>query len=168
MNQNYHLGYTLIELIAVIIILGIIAASAVGRFADQDSFASRLDFDEWRSALRFAQAVALSRANADTVLEIRFNRVEEQWGYSLFGDADEIYPEVSRTQERTVTSSTSDFSSACTSLTSVSYPFSVYFNPQGNRADNSGASVSANLRLCIGDFELCIDPSGYTYDGACI
>ena len=53
-------GYTAIELVLVIVILGILGAVAAPRFFDNDAFSERAFFDEVGTALRYAQKVAVA------------------------------------------------------------------------------------------------------------
>ena len=53
-------GFSLVELITVIVLLGILGITAFGRFADQQAFAVRGFFDDTVSAVRFAQKFAIS------------------------------------------------------------------------------------------------------------
>lgn len=59
--RNYHnSGFSLIELITVIILLGILSVVVFGRLGNQDVFAARGFFDDTVTATRFAQKLAIS------------------------------------------------------------------------------------------------------------
>ena len=53
-------GFSLIELLAVIILLGILSVFAMGRLFDQNQFAARGFFDDTVAAVQFAQKLAVS------------------------------------------------------------------------------------------------------------
>jgi len=54
-------GFTLIELVAIIIILGIISMVAIPRFAGRNAFDSRAFSDEVKATLKLAQKLAISQ-----------------------------------------------------------------------------------------------------------
>lgn len=53
-------GFSLIELIAVLLLLGILSVFALGRLASPDQFAVKGFFDDTVTAVRFAQKLAVS------------------------------------------------------------------------------------------------------------
>lgn len=60
-NPRAVRGFTVVELITTIVILGILAAMAAPRFFDRDSFENRGFYDQVISALRYAQKAAIAQ-----------------------------------------------------------------------------------------------------------
>lgn len=63
-------GFSLIELIAVIVIMGVISFMAVPRFANSDAAAVQSARDQAFSAFFSAQQLAMSRSSADNPIEL--------------------------------------------------------------------------------------------------
>lgn len=57
----YQRGFTLVELITIMVILGILAAMAAPRFFDRNVFDSRGFYDQVVSTLRYAQKAAIAQ-----------------------------------------------------------------------------------------------------------
>jgi len=60
-NAKEQKGFTLVELIAVLVIVGILAVAAVPRFFDSNVFQARGAADQVTAALRYGQKVAIAQ-----------------------------------------------------------------------------------------------------------
>ncbi len=75
-NKNQTSGFSIFELVIVIVLLGIMSVYALSSFFDQDEIAARGFFDDTVNAVRFAQKLAIS-----TGCDVRVSTVAA--GYSL-------------------------------------------------------------------------------------
>ena len=75
-NKNHISGFSILELVIVIILLGILSVYALSSFFDQDEIAARGFFDDTVNAVRFAQKLAIS-----TGCDVRVTTVAS--GYTL-------------------------------------------------------------------------------------
>lgn len=57
---QHNSGFSLIEMVTVLLLLGILGVVALGRFSGTDAFAARGFFDDTVTAVRFAQKLAIS------------------------------------------------------------------------------------------------------------
>jgi MSHA pilin protein MshC len=62
-------GFTLVELVAVLIITSVLALVALPRFYDPKTFDARINFDQAQSVLRYAQKIAIAQ-NRDVYVRL--------------------------------------------------------------------------------------------------
>jgi len=67
-------GFTMVELIVVLILVSILAAAAIGRFIDRQAFDVPAYAEQVRAMLRFAQKAAVAR-NRDVYVRFEDNRI---------------------------------------------------------------------------------------------
>jgi MSHA pilin protein MshC len=60
-NMRRELGFTIVELVAVLVIAGIISAIAAPRFIGTDAFEARGSYGTFMAALRYAQKTAIAQ-----------------------------------------------------------------------------------------------------------
>lgn len=68
-NQDHELirGFTLVELIMTVVIVGVIAVAAAPRFFNNNVFQERGTADQIRAALRYGQKIAVAQRRQITV-----------------------------------------------------------------------------------------------------
>ena len=163
-------GFTLIELIMVIIVLSILSAVGVGLFSSSEQYTTRLAADKWLTVLRSAQRLALLKQSNTLVLNVNIAQSAQAWDVGIRQGATDLNRFAVERENITVRSSTSDFTSACNSLPAVAFPLTLYFDGYGNATNASRVPLSTNLRLCFSgqtQSEICMAPSGYIYEGSC-
>ena len=60
MNQYRQTGFTLVELVMVIVLLGTLSAVVLPKFFEKNTFAERAFFDDTLNAVRYAQKLAVA------------------------------------------------------------------------------------------------------------
>jgi MSHA pilin protein MshC len=163
-------GFTLIELIVVMILISILSALGIGLLSGTDQYSARLASDRWLAGLRLAQRLALQKQNSANLVAITVSDSAALWTMSIDQGAinlSDFEIEKERLQVRT---STTEFAAACATLPLLILPFTLNFDGYGNSVSAARVQSATNRRLCfVGaqTMELCISPSGYTYEGLC-
>lgn len=132
-------GFTLVELITVIVILGLLSVTVLPRFLQTDSFQSRTVQDKLISAARQAQQLAMSKAVSANVQLITDNSSKRiRISYSEGG------PQTIDTDIPSATSITNQ---------------TLTYNKRGDLSGGSAVNISING----GERTVRIESSGYAH-----
>lgn len=170
-------GFTIIEMIVVIVTISIISVVVMSRLSDANSFNGILLRDQIISLARVAQQSSLGRD--DVELTITPNpagsnvTIESKAGVLVIESATTSLQSLSLTGDVNTTASCSG--GGANTLTN-SAPMRIAIEVLGDLGDSgvvgSGypSSVSSAVRICINDdpaISVCISPAGFAYIGDC-
>jgi type II secretory pathway pseudopilin PulG len=162
-------GFTVVELIATIILLSILGVVAMSRMVSPDLFAPAIVTQALVAETRFAQQVATSRH--DAVVTLTVDRVGGDWRFQVDTDVDGVVRTELVVAEDTTVQATSG---AADGAIGGGATLALSFDHAGDLADVTINGVSgdpaAGVALTIAGAstrQACIYPSGYANDDAC-
>ncbi|MDO8412594.1 MAG: type II secretion system protein [Gallionellaceae bacterium] len=154
-HVNYGVrGFTLVELITIIVILGILAVAAAPRFFDRSVFDSRGFYDQVIATVRYAQKTAIAKHRFVCVTFPAINKISLTYGLTnacssgaLTSPSGEPYPLVS--SNASFSSLPPDFSFDClgrprdtTTLATCNDIAGVLVSARSITVNNYGASIT--------------------------
>lgn len=153
MPNQMNKGFSLIELVMVIIILGILAATAIPRFASQSAYDERFFYEDVLAGLRYSHKLAMT-SGCRVEFDRTANGFELQHDNNCFNAASaaDFSLDVYRPGEGVGYSI--DSWSGDTSWTSDDNP--LIFTPRGQVTD-TGGSVLNSTTLSAGGRSIIID-----------
>ena len=160
-------GFTVVELVSVMVLLGLLGSFAVGRFNQSFAFDERLHSDRMLSFVRGSHLLAYSRADVG----LYFSDVGPEIKLALLiGGVEKDSRSFPKSEVTIAVDGTSIGGSpgVCGSLTS---PITLQFD---SNAEVSGAYPSGNYNqgfpICLNGNtpNLCISPAGFAHLGSCV
>lgn len=169
-------GFTLIELVVVILILSIISAVAISRILSGNALNAIVIRDQIISLARTAQQSALGRADVDLTITPSVSG-DEITITTSYGSGD---IETATLSARTVSLSgdindtdSCETTSGADSIANAT-PMTLNFGELGDLGisgiTGSTGAVTSAVRICLNDTaseSICVSPSGFAYAGDC-
>jgi MSHA pilin protein MshC len=154
-------GFSLIELIAVIVLLGVISVSVAPRFLGSDSFSSYTVRDQIITAARLAQQRAMYDHSGNCY------RLQISGGFISVQDSASTYTNLGPDQSW-VAGLAIDGSVTVNGGADISIYFDGLGNAIGTSSDCGGSPVSTPITITGGDtLGVCLHAAGYIQAQAC-
>lgn len=158
-------GFTLIEMVTVLVLLGIISAAAFARLGGISSYSESLFQQQILSYLRLAQRTAVAHQGSGAQLNIT-RTTASQWDISLQFAAQTLAYQLEGDN------SFSFASGASSGSVSTGNTLSLIYSDNGDLtqlASPVAATLDASLSLLVaGSHPTCISPTGFAYEGPCL
>ena len=150
-------GFTVVELVAVIALIGVIASLALTRMTDPGAFDAVVARDSVLALSRSAQQSALGRANVQLTLTPSGSNIVVTSTVSGAVSTTRSFP----TNEVAITAGSVGSGTTCGSISST---ITLNFDSAGEieAVDDDGFPICLN-----GESSLCISPAGFAHQGAC-
>jgi prepilin-type N-terminal cleavage/methylation domain-containing protein len=175
-NKRHAAGFTIIEVIVVIVLLGITGAVVVSRFFEPSTLGGVAARDGLIATIRAAQQFALGRS----LVTVEIDNTGSDWIVTAKANAATIRTlEISTRNLVLETGSAGASGDTCATGfdTAVAADFELVFDSEGNLEEftNNGSTEAVNasfngVRICVNDRvdqSMCVSPAGYAYAGNC-
>jgi len=150
-------GFTLVELIGVLVIAGILASVGASRLGDTDAYEELVIAEGLLSQMRTAQQVSFGRDDVEVLL----STVADGVAVSVLVENVAVSERTYASPDVVITAGVPGSGTNCSTIDStITIPFSITADIEDDDLDG--------VPLCLNSqATLCVSPSGFTHAGPC-
>ncbi len=155
MSQSRQTGFTLVEVIMVIVMLGVLSATALPKFFEKNTFAERAFFADTLNAVRYAQKLAVA-----TGCKVQVSISSNSYILNRHGDSSSTSCPGEATYSLSVPhpgTGASSYSGSEPGITLSSSVSSFIFNSLGSVSSDATLTVAGSKTISV------IAETGYVY-----
>ncbi len=163
--KHMQSGFTLVELITVMLLVGILSAAAFSRFPDNSLYRESLFAKRIQSALSMTQQISMAQ---HSTAKKRLYTASLALQKTATAQWQVVIDNVHASEQFALTLDTAVL---LDNQPLDERGLTLYFSANGDFIEHSlqpGKPVSASIALQIGRAAICIAPTGFSYAGACI
>jgi MSHA pilin protein MshC len=164
-NFRQQTGFTLVEMVTVLLLLGILSAAAFSRLGGVSSYSTSLFQQQVLSYLRLAQRTAVAHQGSGAQLNI-IRASASEWSVTLDFSGQSLTYQLEGNNALTFASG------AVTGSISTGDTLSLVYSDNGDLTQllsPLAANVGASLSLLVaGSRSICVSPTGFAYEGSCL
>lgn len=150
LKRHHELGFTLVELVMVLVLIGILTSVALPKFAGRSSFDQRVFFDDTLNAFRYAQKAAVA-SGCNVQIAISANR------YQLLRDDSCTSGNFSSNLAVTHPAHQEDYQGSLSNVSLTASNATTMFTPLG-QADANNTITVAGRQITV------VAATGFSYD----
>ncbi|GAA3955710.1 prepilin-type N-terminal cleavage/methylation domain-containing protein [Allohahella marinimesophila] len=165
--SRYSRGFTLVELILVLLLVSALAVLGIGLFSNTSSYASLALYDQIISQSRLAQQVALGR-HASTTTRLSISSVDDKYILAVSNGVNPgVYQTVRELPREGVQITWKDSgTTGCGGGSGAD--FAVHFDPSGDLISPNG--LRRPTLICLSgepQRSVCLSTLGFAHEGPC-
>ena len=175
--KNIDSGFSIVELIVVIVIVGIIGISVFARFVNRSAINVAAAQDSIITVSHAAQQASLGRSN----VSFEIDESGGSWIFSAIANGTTLRS-VSISSDNVILETGSTVTSANTCSNSFDIPvandFAIGYDRNGdivyftnNSSTEQAGALFNGVRICVNDNvsqSVCVSPAGYAFEGNCL
>lgn len=151
-NPHHQQGFTLIELVIVLVILGILSAVGISLFASSASYSTLLARDQFIASALLAQKRALANTDRSNSVTLTVQQTTSQWQFRIQQGSNQY----------TVRTADRKNAQLLINGTAASATQTYIFDRRGRTGSNVQLSFTGNNTR-----QACLASTGFAYTGVC-